>query len=68
MFSCRIIEKELIMMKKVMKLVDPSTGLMVCRVCGAKHYAQVQSGVDRANGVARYYRGSWQCQNGCKLD
>jgi len=55
------------MTKKVMKLIDPKTGLMVCKVCGAKHYAQIQSGADRADGISNYYRGSWQCQNGCKL-
>ena len=48
------------MIKKVMKLIDPSTGLMECRVCGE---------VSRANlrGGGHYYRGSWQCQHGCKL-
>jgi len=55
------------MAKKVMKLVDPETGLMVCKVCGEKHWACLQSGYDRADGIARYYRGSWQCQNGCVL-
>ncbi len=47
---------------KVMKLIDPGTGKMECKVCGAVHWANIkpQSG-------GRYYRGSWQCQNGCKL-
>jgi hypothetical protein len=53
--------------KKVMRLLDLSTGLMECRVCGKRHWANIQSGADRAANVARYYRGSWQCSNGCKL-
>ena len=56
------------MARKIMKLVDSTTGLMVCKVCGAKHYAQIQSGADRANGITSYFRGSWQCQNGCNID
>ena len=55
------------MSRKVMRLVDPVNGLMVCKVCGAKHWASLQSGIDRADGVTNYYRGSWQCQNGCSL-
>ena len=49
------------MKKKVMKLVDPETGKMVCKVCGAIHWASLRSG-------GRYYRGSWQCHNKCILD
>jgi hypothetical protein len=45
---------------KVMKLVDPYTGLMECRVCGSRHHANFKFG-------GRYRRGSWQCINGCKL-
>lgn len=45
------------MSKKVMKLIDPSSGLMECRICGSTHYAMVQSGCERADGVTRYYRG-----------
>jgi len=56
------------MSKKVMKLINPHTGLMKCKVCGAEHQAQLQSGNDRADGVTRYYRGSWQCRFGCKLE
>ena len=46
---------------KIMKLVDPYTGRMICRVCGSEHYASIkpQSG-------GRFYRGTWQCVNGCK--
>jgi hypothetical protein len=47
---------------KVMRLIDPNTGLMECRVCGARHCANIRP---MSNG--HYYRGSWQCQNGCKL-
>jgi hypothetical protein len=46
---------------KVMKLLNPYTGLMECRVCGARHCASI------APGGRGYYRGSWQCHNGCKL-
>jgi len=49
------------MTKKVMKLVDGHTGRMICRVCGSEHYASIKSQSD-----GRYYRGSWQCQYGCK--
>jgi hypothetical protein len=43
-------------MKRPMKLIDPSTGLMECAVCGSTHWANIkpQSG-------GRYYRGAWQC-------
>jgi hypothetical protein len=44
---------------KVMKLVDGSTGLMRCRVCGAEHHAALKHG-------GGYKRGSWQCVNACK--
>ena len=46
--------------QKVMKLLDPNTGLMECRVCGQRHYANLKGG-------GHYVRGSWQCSNGCKL-
>ena len=49
------------MKKKVMKLVDPSTGEMVCKVCGAIHWAILKSG-------GKYFRGAWQCQNGYTLE
>jgi len=48
------------MTKKVMKLVNPETGEMQCKVCNARHWANLKSG-------GKFYRGSWQCQNGCKL-
>lgn len=50
-------------MKGPMKLVNASTGMMECRVCGSRHFANLQSGYLRADGVTRYYRGSWQCAN-----
>jgi hypothetical protein len=49
--------------RKSMKLVDPSTGKMECKACGSVHFANIQSGLDRADGVSRYYRGSWQCSD-----
>jgi len=48
------------MTKKVMKLVDPETGLMICKVCGARHWANLQSGHDRADCVNGYHRRSWE--------
>jgi hypothetical protein len=50
-------------MTKAMKLIDANSGLMECRFCGSRHVASLQSGSDRADGVTRYYRGSWQCGN-----
>ena len=46
-------------MKKVMKLVDVSSGKMECKVCGAVHWAILKEG-------GKFRRGNWQCQNGCK--
>ena len=42
------------MPKGTMKLLDPSTGLMECRVCGSRHVANLRTG-------GYYFRGSWQC-------
>ena len=50
------------MSEKVMKLIEPHTGRVECKVCGAEHWANVRP---QSNG--RFYRGSWQCVNGCKL-
>lgn len=47
---------------KVMRQVDPWSGLMECRVCGSQHSACVRPA---SNG--NFYRGSWQCQFGCRL-
>jgi hypothetical protein len=51
------------MTKKVMRLIDPNTGLMECKVCGRRHQANI-----RPDSNGNYYRGSWQCSNGCKLE
>jgi hypothetical protein len=50
-------------MKGPMKLIEASSGLMECRVCGSRHYASVQSGSERADGVTRFYKGSYQCSD-----
>jgi len=50
-------------MKGPMKVIDASSGLMECRVCGSRHAANLQSGLLRADGVTTYYRGSYQCGN-----
>jgi hypothetical protein len=42
---------------KVMRLIDPFTGLMERKVCGAKHIANLKR-------AGHYRRGSWR--NGCK--
>jgi hypothetical protein len=49
--------------KKIMKLLDPETGLMECSICGSRHCALI-----RPNSNGKYYRTAWKCQNGCKLD
>lgn len=51
------------MTKKVMKLIEPSSGLMECRVCGRRHIADI-----KPDSGGHYYRSSWQCLNGCKLE
>ena len=51
------------MTKKVMKLLDSQTGLMECRICGARH-----SPLIKPDSGGKFYRGSWQCQHGCKFD
>lgn len=56
-------EAEALATKKVMRLVDPRTGEMECRVCGATHFAMI-----RPNSNGHFYRGSWQCLHGCKLE
>ena len=48
--------------EKVMKLVDESTGLMECLVCGAKHNAVMKPGPD-----GKYLPENWECVNKCKL-
>ena len=51
------------MTKKVMKLLEPRSGMMECKVCGNRHWANI-----RPDSGGHYYRGSWQCENGCKLE
>lgn len=50
-------------MRGPMKVIDASSGLMECRVCGSRHVANLQSGLDQADGVTRYRKGSYQCSN-----
>lgn len=50
-------------MKGPMKVINESSGLMGCRVCGSRHYASIQSGSERSDGVTRYYRGTYQCSS-----
>jgi len=50
-------------MKGPMKLLDASSGLMECCVCSSRHFASLQSGSERADGVTRYFRGSWLCSD-----
>jgi hypothetical protein len=54
-------------MTKVMKLLDPNIGLMECKICGKRVIANLQSGNERKDGKTQYYRGTWQCPNGCKV-
>jgi len=48
-------------MRGPMKVIEGSSGLMECRVCGNCHYGNLQSGYLRADGITRLYRGSYQC-------
>ena len=50
------------MTRPVMRLLDPFTGLMECRVCGTRHAARRRPGSG-----GKYVRGSWQCINDCQL-
>ena len=47
------------MTKKVGVLIDPYLGLMECRYCGKRWIVSIGS-------RGKYYRGSWQCPEGCK--
>jgi hypothetical protein len=40
-------------MKGPMKVIEGSSGLMECKVCGTRHYASLQSRSERADGVTR---------------
>ena len=48
---------------RVMKLINPNTGEMECKVCGSRHVANLKPNSQGGG----YHRGSWQCVNGCKL-
>jgi len=50
-------------MKGPMKLIDASSGLMECRLCGSRHCGNLQSGLERADGITRYRKGSYQCSD-----
>jgi uncharacterized Zn finger protein len=43
--------------KKVMRLLDPHSGMVRCKDCGSVHTANIRP---MSNGS--YYRGSWQLQ------
>ena len=51
------------MTKKVMELIDPSSGLMRCKICGEEHVANI-----KPDSGGNFYRGSWQCSRGCRFD
>jgi hypothetical protein len=51
------------MTKKVMKLIDPYKGLLQCKVCG-----QLVFGMIKPDSGGHFYRGTWQCPNGCRLE
>lgn len=55
--SCYDFKGESMSKSKMMKLLDPVTGLMEGKACGARHHANAEAG--------RYRRGSWQCRNSC---
>jgi len=42
-------------MRGPMKVIDASSGLMECRVCGSCHRASLQSGYERADGKPDYH-------------
>lgn len=48
---------------KVMKLIEPSTGKMECKVCGSIHLANI-----KPNSEGLSFRNSWQCKNGCRVE
>lgn len=46
---------------KVMKLIDPGTGKMVCTICGAVQWAKI-------NNEGKFNADSWHCQKQCKIE
>jgi len=59
---CRYDTGSMTKKEKVMKVVDESTGLMECLVCGAKHNAVMKPGPD-----GKYLPENWECVNKCTL-
>jgi hypothetical protein len=49
------------MSKKLGKLLDPRMGLMQCKICRQRWFANLMGG-------GKYRRGSWQCPRGCKIE
>lgn len=45
---------------KAMRLIDPQRSEFECKVCGSVH-----CGAIKPNSAGHFYRGTWQCQNGC---
>ncbi|MCE7887926.1 MAG: hypothetical protein DYH13_10560 [Alphaproteobacteria bacterium PRO2] len=60
LLNARLKNERKAMSKKVMKEIEPDTGLMQCQICGDYHYANLRS-------EGRYKRGSFQCRHGCEL-
>ena len=47
-------------MRGTMRLVEPTTALLECSVCGCRHQGQIRP---HTNG--KLYRKNWKCQFGC---
>lgn len=61
-------QKRKFLSKRTMVLIDVETGLMECKVCGTRHFALVPpKGGTEDIGLKGYKRGSWQCENGCRI-
>lgn len=45
---------------KAMRLIDPQRSEFECKVCGSVH-----CGAIKPNSGGHFFRGTWQCQNGC---
>lgn len=48
--------------ERTMELVDPSTGLMECKVCGKHHFAIIQRPPEPA-----IHPNAWRCSSGCNM-
>ena len=46
-------------MPRAMKLIDETTGMMECTICGSVHVANLRPSSEGGG----FYRGSWQCSN-----